>query len=585
MRSRSLAALTATTVVAAVILAGAALWRRGLTPDAQSGPASTPARGGRLLAAIRSEPASFNRLTDARQATDLVAMLTQGRLLRVNRATFEVEPWLAEKWESSPDGLTHTLHLRPGVTWSDGSPFTSADVVFSVDAVFDPRVKSPLASTLTVGGQPIRAAAPDAQTVIITFAKPFGPGVRVLDTLWIYPKHKLGAALTAGTLGEEWSTKKPPSEIVGTGPFAIARYEPGQRVVLERNARYWRRAADGAALPYLDAIVLEIIPDDNAQILRLESGAIDLTGNELRAEDYAVAKRAADRGLLNLVELGIGADADAFWFCLQPAAKKHDPRFAFVQQPAFRQAISHAVNREEFANAVYLGAAVPVWGPVTPGNTLWFWPDVPRYPYDPTRARQILRGIGLEDRNGNGTVEDAKGTEARFVVLTQRGVTNYERGTAFLREELAKVGIGLEIAPLEFNAMIGRMRTADYDAMYYRPILSNLDPAIVTDFWLSSGSSRFWNFAPATPPSEWERRADAVMLDHVTTVDERKRRALFNEVQRLFAENLPVLYFAAPRLYYAHSTRVTGTTPSILRPPVLWDPDTIRITRSRSGTN
>ncbi len=582
MRSRFVMVLAAL----AVIVGGYALWRRAPSESSGApGGVASPARGGQLIAAIRAEPATFNRLVDARQATDIVAMLTQGRLLRINRATFEVEPWLAERWESSPDGLTHTFHLRPGLTWSDGAPFTSADVVFTIDVLFHPTVKTSLSSTLTIGGERVRAAAPDAQTVVVTFAKPFGPGVRVFDTLPIHPKHKLEAALNAGTLMAAWSTKTPPSEMAGMGPFTVGRYEPGQRVVLERNARYWRRDAGGQPLPYLDRIVLEIIPDDNAQILRLESGAVDLTGNELRADDYAVAKRAADKGALKLVELGVGADPDAFWFCLKPEAKKRDPRFAFVQQPAFRQAISHAVNREEFANTVFLGAAVPVWGPVTPGNKLWFWPDVPRYAYDANRSRELLRGIGLEDRNGNGVVEDAKGTEARFTVLTQRGVTNYERGTAFLRDELAKVGIALEIAPLEFNAMIGRMLAADYDAMYYRPLIPNLDPALIADFWLSSGSSRFWDLAQKAPSTEWERRADALMREQMSTIDEAKRRALFNDVQRLFAENLPVLYFVAPRLYYAQSARVAGTTPSILRPPVLWDPDTIRVTAARSGTN
>jgi peptide/nickel transport system substrate-binding protein len=562
-----------------MLVAAIAFWRRGLTPEETA----APQRGGQVVVALRAEPSSFNRLVDSRYGTEVVALLTQGRLVRVNRTNFELEPWLAERWQSSADGLTHTLHLRPGVTWSDGAPFTSADVVFSLDAVFDPRVKSPLASALTIAGQPIRAAAPDAQTVVFTFAGPFGPGVRVLDNLWILPKHRLAGALAAGTLADAWSTKTPPAEMVGTGPFLVSRYEPGQRVVLDRNPRYWRKGDDGEALPRLDRVVIEVIPDDNAQILRLESGAVDLTGNELRADDYTVAKRAADQKKLSLVELGVGTDADAFWFCLKPEAKKNDPRFAFVQLPAFRQAISHAVNREEFANTVYLGAAVPVWGPVSPGNTRWFWPDVPRYPYDPNRAREILRGIGLEDRNGNGTVEDAKGTEARFTVMVQRGVTNYERGATFVRDELAKVGIALDVAPLEFNTMIGRMFKADYDAMYYRPIPTDLDPAMIKDFWLSSGAAHFWNLGQQTPATEWERRIDALAAEQASTLDLARRKEIFNEMQRVFAENLPVLYFAAPRLYYAQSTRVVGTTPSVLRPNVLWNADTIAVTGPGPG--
>ena len=572
-----------------LVIAATVLWRRGLEPDDAGRPVGGAQRGGQIVAASRGEPRSFNRVTSREQGTDLIALLTQGRLVRTNRVTFELEPWLAERWESSADGRTHTFHLRPGVTWSDGVPFTAADVLFTMEAVFDPKVKSVLAGSLMVAGEPIRASSPDPQTVVFTYAAPFGPGAAVIDNLWILPKHKLEGAWKAGTLAEAWSTKTPVTEIVGTGPFVIAGYEPGQRVTLERNPRYWRKAAApgdaaalgdaDAALPYLDRIVLEVIPDDNAQILRLESGALDLTNNELRADDYNVAKRGADQGRLQLVELGVGPDADAFWFCLKPEVKKSDPRFAFVSQPAFRQAISHAVDREAFANTVYLGAAVPVWGPVTPGNKPWFWPDVPRYPHDLAKAKEILRGLGLEDRNGNGTVEDAKGTEARFTVMTQRGVTNYERGAAFVRDELAKVGIGLEIAPLEFNTMIGRMLQGDYDAMYYRPVQSNLDPALTPDLWFSSGSARFWNLAQKTPATEWERRIDELMVEQSSTLDPARRREIFNSVQRVFAENLPVLYFAAPRLYSAHSTRLTGTTPSVLRPPILWNADTLAVTR------
>ena len=536
-------------------------------------------RGGQIVASIRSEPRTFNRFIARDQTSDLLNVLMQGRLVRVNRATFELEPWLAERWESSADGRTHTIHLRPGVTWSDGTPFTSADVLFSLQAAYDPKVESVLASTLLAGGQPIRATTSDAQTVVVRYAGPSGPGLRLLDGLPILPKHKLGAALAAGTFASAWDTTTPPADLVGTGPFVLREYQPGQRVVLDRNPRYWRKAEDGTALPYLDRIVLEIVPEQNAEMLRLQAGETHLTSSELRPEDYVPIRRAEAQRRLRLIELGVGPDADAFWFCLKREVKKTDPRFAFVQRPEFRQAISHAVDREAFAQTVFLGAAVPVWGPITPGNTQWFWPGVPRYPPDDERAKSLLRGIGLEDRDGNGVVEDTAGTEARFTVITQRGIGWYERGTAVLRAELAGIGIALDIAPLEFGTMIQRMLACDYDAMYYRPVATDLDPAGNLDFWLSSGSAHFWNLERRLLPAEWQRRIDTLMLEQSAALDPGRRTQQFNLVQRIFAENLPVLYFAAPRMYYAHSTRVRGVVPSVVRPPVLWNADSLSVAR------
>jgi peptide/nickel transport system substrate-binding protein len=233
------------------------------------------------------------------------------------------------------------------------------------------------------------------------------------------------------------------------------------------------------------------------------------------------------------------------------------------------------VDREAFAETVFLGAAVPVWGPISPGNDRWFWPDVPRYFHDDGRARMLLAGLGLEDRDGNGVVEDAKGTEARFSVITQQGIGWYERGTMVLRDELARVGIALDIAPLEFGALIQRMLACDYDAIYFRPAATDFDPAGNMDFWLSSGSAHFWNLQQKAPATEWERRIDTLMLEQSASVDEERRRQQFRLVQQIFAENLPVLYFAAPRLYFTHSARVQGVVPSVQRPHVLWNADSL----------
>ena len=508
-------------------------------------------------------------------------MLMQGRLVRVNRSTFELEPWLAERWESTPDGKTHTLHLRPGVVWSDGTPFTSADVLFSLQAAYDPKVKSPVASSITISGQPITATAPDASTVVLNYPSPSGPGIRLLDMLPILPKHKLESALSAGTLAQAWGTTTTPGDIVGTGPFVLREYQPGQRLVLDRNQKYWRKAENGDALPYIDRLVLELVPDQNAELLRLQSGATDLTHSELRSDDYIPVRRAEAEGKLTMVELGVAPDADAFWFCLKPEKKARDPRFAFVSRREFRQAISHAVDREAFAQTVFLGEAVPIWGPVTSGNRLWFSPNVPRYPFDVARSRQLLASIGLEDRNGNGVVEDKAGTEARFTVITQQGIGYYERGTTVLREQAAAVGIALDVVPLEFSAMLTRLLACDYDAIYMRPLTTDLDPAGNLDYWLSSGSAHLWNINQDKPATDWEQRIDTLMGEQSTTLDLQRRQQIFAEVQNVLAENVPVLYFASPRLYYAHSRRLRGVVPSILRPPVLWNADSFSISSAR----
>jgi len=564
-------------IVTALLLAGAfAFWRSSgsSTVSNQEGP---PVRGGQVVATIRSEPRSFNRIVARDQTTVVIDALMQGRLVRINRATFELEPWLAERWESSGDGRTHTLHLRPGVTWSDGVPLTSADVLFSIDAIFDPKSNSVLTDALSVGGKPIHAAAPDAQTVILTYPAPSGPGIRLLDSLPILPKHKLDAALKAGTLASAWNSQTAPADLAGAGPFVLREYQPGQRLVFERNPRYWRKAPDEGALPYVDRVVLEIVPEQNAELLRLQSGAADLLNAEIRPEDYVAVRRGEEQGELRLLELGVSPDADALWFCLKPEVKRKDPRFAFTQKAEFRQAISHAVDREAFAETVFLGAAVPIWGPITPGNGAWFWPDVPRYPHDDARARELLKSIGLEDRNGNGVVEDAAGTEARFTLITQQGLGYYERGTAVLRDEVAKVGIAFDIAPLEFGAMIERINSCNYDAIYMRPLFTDLDPAGNLDFWLSSGGTHLWNMTQRAPATEWERRIDTIMLEQAATLDPERRRALLNDAQRILAENLPVLYFAAPRMYGAHSARLSGVVPSVMRPNVLWSADVLSV--------
>jgi len=542
--------------------------------------AGLPARGGSLVATMRSEPRTFNPHAGRDFASTLVISLTQARLLRVNRATQQVEPWLAESYTCSPDALSCTLKLRPGATFSDGAPFTSADVLFSFQAAYDEKTGSPLGDALLVGGKPLAVKAPDATTVVVTFPSVFGPGLRLLDSLPILPKHKLEAALKAGTLRQQWGPATPPADIVGLGPFVIETYQPGQRLVLARNAKYWRKDGAGAQLPYLDRLTLEITPDQNAELLRLQAGQADLTQSEIRPDDYAALKRDAAAGKLRLVDAGAAYDADAFWFNLKPGAKAHDGR-PWLPRVELRRAVSHAVNRRAFADEVFLGAAEPLWGPITPSNRTWFAPEgaIARDAYDMGRARTLLAGLGLRDANADGMLEDAAGAPARFALVTQKGNTALEKGAAFIRDELKKVGLAVDVVPLEVGALVDRMTRGDYDALYFRFLTTDTDPAMNMDFWLSSGGAHVWHMEQAVPATPWEKQIDTLMTQMAGERNPSRRRLLFLEAQQLLADNLPIIYFAVPRVYVATSTRVAGATPAPVRPPILWNADAIGVAR------
>ncbi|MCC7035419.1 MAG: ABC transporter substrate-binding protein [Acidobacteria bacterium] len=536
-----------------------------------------PSRGGRLVATLRSEPRSFNRLVSANVVTELYSLLAQAKLVRINRATQELEPWLAERWEASADGRAFTLTLREGLQWSDGTPFSVEDVAFTFRAVYDARAGSVLGSTLQVDGRPLSATMVDGRTVRVEFPASFGPGLRLLDNLPILPRHRLEGALAAGTFAQAWNAATPPSDLAGMGPFRLARYEPGQRLVLERNPHYWRSAPDGTRLPYLDELVLEIVPDQNAELLRLQSGDVDLMQSPVRAEDLATLRPLEGAGTLQLLELGVTTDPDVFFFNLRGPYWAKDPRRAFITAREWRQAISHAVDREALAESVFLGTAVPIWGPVTPGNREWFSPNVPRYPYSIETAGQLLAGLGLANRDADEWREDAQGTEARFTVLTYRGNLVLEREAAFLRDELKKVGIAVDVVALEANALVDRMLRGDFEAIFFQYLASDLDPALSKDFWFSSGPAHIWNLAQPTPATPWEAEIDDLMRRQAAAQDPAERRRLFADVQRVFGENVPALYFVAPRLYAAANARVVNLTPAILRPQLLWAADTIAV--------
>jgi len=139
------------------------------------------------------------------------------------------------------------------------------------------------------------------------------------------------------------------------------------------------------------------------------------------------------------------------------------------------------------------------------------------------------------------------------------------------------VGLAVDVAPLDVGAVIDRIERGDYEAVYFRFLTTDLDPALNIDLWVSSGSAHVWNPGQSKPATEWEREIDQLMGRQVAALDQAQRKALFDQVQTIVAEQLPMIQFAAPRIYLATSVRVVNATPALLRPAILWNPDTLGV--------
>jgi peptide/nickel transport system substrate-binding protein len=146
-----------------------------------------------------------------------------------------------------------------------------------------------------------------------------------------------------------------------------------------------------------------------------------------------------------------------------------------------------------------------------------------------------------------------------------------------IREELKKIGIVVDVVPLDANALITRIVTAKYEAVYFNADVTDTDPAINPDFWFSFGDAHLWNMAQKTPATEWERRIDELMTRQIASGDDVERKRLFDEVQKIFAEHAPVIYFAAPKVLVGVASRVTNLAPAVSKPQLLWAADTVAV--------
>ncbi|MFZ3333353.1 MAG: ABC transporter substrate-binding protein [Candidatus Acidiferrales bacterium] len=530
--------------------------------------------GGRLSVAWRSEPKTLNpALAEDEPSRDVIRCLSAD-LIHINRLSLKTEPALAKSWRVSRDGKQYTLELRRGLRFSDGQPFNADDVVFSFQVYLDERVDSSQRDLLVVGGKPIAVVKVDDYTVRFELAQPYAAAERLFDGVAILPRHLLEKPYHDGTISQAWNLSMPPSQFAGLGPFRLKEYMPGQRVVLERNPYYWKADRTGARLPYLDEVVFSFVPSEDAQVIRFQSGEADVL-SRFSADNFAVLQKQQLAKGYHLYDLGAGLEYNFLFFNLNDLGARNLPdvarKQAWFQDLRFRQAVSSAIDREGIVRLVYSGRATALWNQGTPGNKLWADAAIPHPARSLEHARQLLQSAGFS-WNKDGALLDPRGTPVEFSILTSSSNAQRMKMATIIQDDLSQLGMKVQVVSLEFRAMVDRLQNSfNYEAAVMGLVSGDADPTADMNVWLSSGETHLWHEGEQKPATPWETEIDRLMQQQLTTLDYAKRKKLYDRVQEIVSEDLPIICLVSPNILVGASNRVANFRPAVLVPYALWN--------------
>ena len=542
--------------------------------DAQDGevkePASVPGKyGGTLTDAALSDPKTFNLWVSADAGSSGAVGQLFSSLIERNSYTLEWEPGLAELPEVSADGLTWTFTMKSGLKWSDGQRLTVDDVIFTLDVIFDEKVQTNMREGMKVdvpdgkGGfkrEPVKYKKVGADKVAFTFPVPYAPARDIIN-ITVAPKHALESAWKQGqptktAFNPKWGIDTDVTKIVGSGPYIFQNYVPGQRMIYKRNPNYWKKAENGDQLPYLDRLVTLIVPDTNTTTLKFLSGETDVLS--VQQSDYRTVDGQSGAKGFKVYNLGPTTTTNFLSFNMNMRSKpaKQNPElFKLFNDERFRQAVSHAINREQIVRNVFDGLAQPGYGPETPANKLFYSPDGPKFEYNPTKAKELLQQIGLKDGNGDGILELPNGKPVSFNIITN--VENRLRvGTAtIITADLKKIGLDASFTPISFTTLISRVDNQPEPGKPYPPfdwqamilgLTGGVEPHNGVNVWNSGGNLHQWEPYQEKPVRPWEAKIDTLFREGAQEMDATKRKAIYADFQKVVGEQQPYIYTVVP---------------------------------------
>ena len=460
-------------------------------------------------------------------------------------------------------------------------------MLFSFEVFLDENLHSPQRDLLAINGKPIQVLKSGQYSVEVYLPEPDAAAERLFDSVAILPKHLLGKAYEEKRLNQAWGLDTPPDQMAGLGPFRLKQFVPGQFVKLERNPYYWKADRARRRLPYLDELAYLIVPSTDAEVLRFRAGEVDVL-SPLSAENFG-ALSDGSHAEYQLQDLGPGLEYDFLFFNLndlpeggseemQAISKKQ----AWFRDTRFRKAVSLSLDREGVIRLIFRGRAAPLWAQESPGNKNWVDANLPHPARSIPEARRILKEGGFT-WNDAGDLVDPAGNRVEFSIITSSSNALRTKIATLLQDDLKQLGMDVHVVPLEFRSLMDRVfQTYDYEACVLGLVTGDADPNPEMNVWLLDGGTHLWRLRHLRPPEPWEAELDRLMRQQLVTRRVPERKKLYDRVQELVAENLPLICIASPDVLVAAKSTLANLQPGVIPDYALWNADSIYF-RSDAG--
>lgn len=499
--------------------------------------AERPQDGGTLVRRLVADIVTLNPVRAASGNDGYVHKYLYTPVIYLDRDLQPV-PGLAKSWKISADGLTYRFELNEKATFSDGTPVHASDVVFTLRKIVDPKTEAPQAAGLFEQLDLTRTQAIGDHTVEIGFRQPWASQLIHFATVFVLPEH----VYSNGDFNSDFNDLA-----VGSGPYRLVRRERGKEIVVERRRDYWRER------PHIQTVAFKIIADHGTAWNALKLGEIDET---IITSDTWLRERTNPA-------LTPTIDFQRFYRLSYNFIAWNSRRPLFADKRV-RRAMAMCIPTEAIIRDLFHGTARAINGPFTPDEYA-FNPSVPLIRFDPAEAKRILGAVGWMDRDGDGVL-DKGGKKFAFEMLVIPGNAVTTQFTQTVQAEMKKIGVQLEIRPVDGAAIMQQARNGNFDSAYFAWQL-DADPDPQSLFHSSQFPPRGQNFVFYSNP-EVDRLIDGARRE----LDLSKRKELYWRLHQVLADDQPYTWTVQVSMKWGLSRRLGGVAISPGYGLFLWYP-------------